>query len=353
MLDQLEQRSVWETIRDCPHPIALYGMGNGAEKILHVMHAYGRDADVIFASNQFVRGHSFLGKKVHTYAQVCEQYKDFTVVMAFGVHDAPMLEHIAAINREHPVLAPDVPVVGNGLFTREFVENNLSSFEAVYQNLGDERSKEVYLAILNYKISGKVSYLYESFDSKQEVYRDLLCLHAEETIVDAGAYDGDTVREILDATGGSYRQIIAIEADHKNFKKLLKNTAHMERITCLHTGVWSRPATLSFARKAGRNSRVGDGGDSLAADSIDHLVQAPVTLLKMDIEGAELEALKGAEETIRSYKPKLYVCAYHRNEDLFTLPLKIWALHPGYRLYFRHSPYLPAWECNFYGIAES
>ena len=86
----------------------------------------------------------------------------------------------------------------------------------------------------------------------------------------------------------------------------------------------------------------------MEATDLDSLLQgAPVTLLKMDIEGSESKALAGAAHTIVTWRPKLYVCAYHRNEDLFSLPLQILSLCPDYKLYFRHSPYIPAWESNF------
>ena len=68
----------------------------------------------------------------------------------------------------------------------------------------------------------------------------------------------------------------------------------------------------------------------------------------MDVEGSEKKALLGARKTIEKYHPKLYVCAYHRNEDIFELPLLINSFFDGYRFFFRQHKYLPAWESNFY-----
>ena len=72
------------------------------------------------------------------------------------------------------------------------------------------------------------------------------------------------------------------------------------------------------------------------------------TLIKMDVEGAELQALRGAKQTLQKYKPKLLVACYHREEDLFRLPLLIKDLNPEYQLYFRKHPYIPAWEINIF-----
>ena len=74
------------------------------------------------------------------------------------------------------------------------------------------------------------------------------------------------------------------------------------------------------------------------------------TLIKMDVEGFEREAIWGAAQTIAHYTPKLMVSLYHRNEDIFELPLLIKRLNPNYKLYVRHQLYIPAWETNLYAI---
>ena len=91
-------------------------------------------------------------------------------------------------------------------------------------------------------------------------------------------------------------------------------------------------------------------GIPISFDSVDNAITEPVSFIKMDIEGAEKKALDGAKETIKKYKPKLYVCAYHRNEDFFALPEKILSLNPDYNIFLRHHPYIPAWETNFYCV---
>lgn len=348
MLEHIHETDVWDVLSTDAKPVVLYGMGDGAEKIMKVLARYGIAVSDIFASDEYIRGHSFKGFHVQTYSQICEKYKDFNVVMAFAVHDRPMLERIQSIAREHAVFAPDVPVAGDGLFTRAFVQQNEEKFDRVYNMLADETSRRVYLDILRFKISGKVQYLYDSFSDKAEVYKDILKLSKKERIVDLGAYDGDTIREFLACTDGHYEQLLALEPDAKNFKKLEKNTASLEPITCLNLGAWKEKTTLLFNRKAGRNSKLGEGGVPIEVDTVDHLCDFAPTMIKMDIEGAELCAIEGAAQTIQKHHPKLYICAYHRNEDLFSIPLKVTELYDGYRVFFRHVPYIPAWESNFY-----
>jgi FkbM family methyltransferase len=313
------------------------------------MDGYGIKVSDIFASDEFVRGHSFRGYKVLKYSEVCEKYDDFNVVLCFASRLDSVIEQISKINKEHTVFSPDVPVAGDGLFCREFVKNNDEKFDFVYNHLSDEESKRVYVDILNYKVSGKLDYLLSSFVDKPTVYSEILKLSNNENIIDLGAYDGDTIREFLTATNGKYAKITALEPDIKNFKKLTKNTAEMQNIECLNMGAWNKNDTLVFSTKAGRNSKLSAEGTTVKVCDIDSL-NIPATFIKMDIEGSELKALCGMEKTIKQCHPKLYICAYHRNEDLFALPIKVLEIDSNYKIYFRHSKYIPAWESNFYCI---
>ena len=351
MLEFIKEKNVWDTLKDSDKPLVLYGMGLGAEKIMSELEQRGMRADDIFASDEFVRGHSFKGYKVLRYSEVCEKYKDFNVVLCFASRIDEVIDRIAEIDGEHTVFAPDVPVAGGGLFTREYITENEEKFERAYSLLADEESKRVYRDILNFKVSGKIKYLLSSFCDKSKVYSDILNLNENEEIIDLGAYDGDTIREFTAATGGKYKHITALEPDKKSYKKLLKNTDGMDNISALNMGAWSKKDTLIFDAEAGRNSKLSAEGVSVEVTDIDSLNITP-TFIKMDIEGSEMKALEGAKKTIKKYLPKLYICAYHRNEDLFALPLKINELSKKYKIYFMHSKYIPAWESNFYCVAE-
>ena len=349
MLELITEQNVWDNLKESDLPVVLYGMGLGAEKIMATLDGYGIAVADIFASDAFVRGHSFKGYKVLKYREVCEKYEDFNVVLCFASHLDTVIDNIRSIDSAHTVYAPDVPVAGGGIFTREYIAENEDKFDFVYQHLADDESRRIYCDILNYKVSGKIQYLLSSFADKDAIYRDILKLNTNENIIDLGAYDGDTIAEFLAATDGAYDYITALEPDEKNFKKLLKNTEELFDITCLNMGAWDKKDTLIFDTQAGRNSRLSAKGKSVDVIYVDALELSP-TFIKMDIEGAEMKALCGLETTIKKYAPKLYICAYHRNEDLFALPMKVLELNPAYKIYFRHSKYIPAWESNFYCV---
>lgn len=108
-----------------------------------------------------------------------------------------------------------------------------------------------------------------------------------------------------------------------------------------------RDSLLFRQRAASRTLRTkGRETQMRALDSV--LGGRPCTYLKMDVEGAEREAISGAEQTIRTFAPKLNIAAYHRSEDFFELPLVIHSLCKDYALYLRHHPYVPAWDTNLY-----
>ena len=344
MIERIKEENVWDFLKKDGKPVMIYGMGNGAEKIISTLNTYQITVSEIFASDDFVRGHSFLGYKVLKYSEVCEKYDDFNVVLAFATHLENVIENIKKINSEHKVFAPDVPVAGGGLFTREYVKEHNDDFDFVYEHLADEKSKKDYIDILNFKVSGKVDYLLNSFCDKESIYRNILRLNDSESIVDLGAYDGDTIREFTAYTKGKYNKIIALEPDAKSYKKLIKNTAEMKNLETYNMGAWNEKDTLIFAKEQSRNSHISASGVPVKVTDIDSLIDCPVTMIKMDIEGSEMKALDGAKRIIKTYLPKLYVCAYHRNEDLFALGKKILSLNDKYMLYFRHSVYIPAWE---------
>ena len=350
MLELINETPLWEHLKETEKPIVLYGMGDGADMIISIMDEMGIHYSDIFASDEFVRGHFFHGKKVLKLSEVEEKYEDFIILMTFAVHDRPTLDKIKMLSESYEFYSPCVSIIGKEYFTPEFLREHNDEFRKAYELMADEKSKETYLDVLRYKLSGKVKYLFSCESEKEKLYEDLLHLSDDEIILDLGAYDGDTIREFLGVTDGKYKKIIAFEPDSKNFRKLQRKCENLSEIDFYNNGAWNTEETLYFNKKAARGSRTEKDGIPVEFRSVDNTVGDKVTFIKMDIEGAELKALQGAEKTIRENKPKLYVCAYHRDEDMYTLPLKIHELSPDYKIYYRHHPYVPAWESNFYAI---
>ena len=346
-----EKTSCWQLLKEETRPVYVYGMGNGAEKIMAVFEKYGITVKGFFASDEFVRGHSFLGYKVKKYSEVCAEEEDFVIVLAFAAGYDSLIEKIEGMAKEHTLYAPDVPIEGGGLFTYEYCLEHAAEIEEGFESLADDLSRRVFADVINFRISGKISYLKGITTPKEEVYTDIIRPDGNEVYVDLGAYNGDTIAELLEHTGGKYGKIYALEPDRRNFKKLTLSTEGMENVEIFNCAVWDRDTELMFADRSGRQSAVSTAGKPKEARSVDSILAGDrADIIKMDVEGAEDEALNGAEKTIRTFRPKLMISLYHRNRDIFYLPLKIKKLDPEYRLYIRHQPYIPAWETNLYAI---
>lgn len=355
-----ETESVWDVLQQETRPIALYGMGDGAEKILRVCAQRGIPIAGIFASDEFVRGHSFAGYLVKKRSELEQELGDFVAVIAFASSRPEVLTLFDDLDRTHITYAPDVPVADGALFDLAFAREHCEQLEQAYDLLADDRSRTVFAATVNFKLSGKLCWLRAYTDSRQTAFLDYLKPHEHEHFVDVGAYNGDTIRELLTYTGGHYASITALEPDKKTFKKLKKyvEQAALNNIRLVNAGAWSEPGEMLFGGKAGRNSALTPVMNEISHDkrtvmipveSVDHVLDgAPCTLLKLDVEGAEYQALEGARETIRKHRPRISLSAYHRSEDLYELPLLLHNICPDVRIGMLHHPYVPAWETNFY-----
>ena len=343
-----ERKTLWHYLKECKKPIVLYGMGNGAEKIMSVLESYGMKADEVFASDEFVRGHSFCGYKVKKLSEIESEYDDFIILLSFGAGYTELINKIKAIANKHELYAPDLPVYGDVIFTYEYFNEHIKEAQKIYDMLADEKSRQVFCDVLNYKISGKIDYLFSCESERRDAVKEIINPKYEDIYVDLGAYNGDTVLEMLELTGGKMKKIIAFEPDKRNYRKLSENTAGYDFCECINDGAWSEDTSITFSQTSGRNASVSDKGKITEMRSVDSVTNCRADIIKMDVEGAEEQALLGAEKTICSCKPRLIVSAYHRSEDIFKLPLFIQKLNPEYKLFLRHHPYIPAWETEIY-----
>ena len=181
---------------------------------------------------------------------------------------------------------------------------------------------------------------YYSIYHKQYFDPDIMSYRPDEVFIDGGAFDGSTSRMFAKVTGGAYKKILAFEpgAENMGYFRYRDDREHLERMEVIQKGLWSSAATLHFADDGTQGARISEsGGVSVETAAIDGLeIADEITFIKMDVEGAELEALKGARETILKNHPKLTICLYHKPEDIFEIPRYILSLSADYRFYLRH-----------------
>lgn len=345
-------KDVWQTLISASKPIALYGTGDGADKILDVFERYGIEVCGVFASEEFVRSRFFRGMKVMSYNDVSALFGDFIVIIAFASSQDDVLEYFYTLSETHQTYAPDVPVVGDTLFDSCFYVKNKSEFDRVRSMLCDEESVYIFDNVINFKLSGDISYLCRAQSNIDKVRQELLSPDEYVTYCDLGAYTGDTIYQLLSG-GSSVREIYALEPDPHSFRKLTAFCdANCPGARLYNAGAWSHASRAAFSARGSRSSRIiskdetPTGGELVALDSI--LDGRRADYIKYDVEGSEYEALVGSAETIKTHSPDLCVSLYHRSEDLFRLPLYIKSLNPDYRFYIRRFKYIPAWDLNLY-----
>jgi FkbM family methyltransferase len=242
--------------------------------------------------------------------------------------------------------------------TRSLYKKIRERAEAVAELLADERSKEIYLGIFRARFGQDE---FANYYTKQAQYfeNEYFTYGEDDFLLDCGGFIGDTIDDFIKFIP-NYKGIISFEPTPASFEILKKRYGDNPKIKLVNKGIWSEVAKLSFYDSQNlkpANSILGPFSHkkkkhtiTIDVTSIDALnLQEKVTLIKMDIEGAELEALKGAKETILRDKPKLAICLYHSNEDMIRIPEYIREILPDYKLYVKHYCPNTAAETVLYG----
>ena len=350
-------RDMWQTLSECTKPIVMYGMGNGADKILAVFSERGIEVADFFASDGFVRHQQFHGKTVMSYAEICDKYDDFTVVVSFGSQLPEVLANIYKLDAERELYIPDVPVVADSeVFDFAFFERHREELDAACELLADDLSRQTFCDVILYRLTGKLEYLRRHTVTPCDVMELLGASHFHE-IADLGAYNGDSIRELAQFAP-ELLKVVAFEPDARTYRKLtaFAETAPYKIMAC-NAAAWDSECTLEFTSCGNRNSTlIGSDGvktgakvRTVTAARLDSVMHGRCDYIKYDVEGAEYEALIGSSEVMARERPELLVSMYHRSEDLYRLPLLVRTL--GYKkLYLRRYEYVPAWDLNLLAV---
>ena len=224
--------------------------------------------------------------------------------------------------------------------TKVFYATNTARINAIADRLADEQSKDIYWGMIKFRqsLNKKDFPLCDCEEPPQYFIKEVKFREEGEVFIDCGAFDGDTLDEFLKRCP-NYKHIIAFEPDTANFHVLCQKHGGNSKITLIKAGVYNTDGEVFFIERADLSSAVSakEASDTvrIPVKSIDNLNVDNVSFIKMDIEGSELNALKGAEKTILRDKPKLAICIYHSNEDMLCIPEYIYTLVPDYKFYVR------------------
>ncbi len=227
--------------------------------------------------------------------------------------------------------------------------DNKDRIEYLYDILKDEKSKVVLKNVLIHRAIHKIELLWDVYERNQYFGNDII-QKVKGSFVDCGAYNGDTLKCFLEQLNGGEYCYYAIEPEEENFNELkgIANKAQKEFIHLYQVGLWDEMKDLYFqldsitGKETGKIIDTPDVEntsiyDKIHVDTIDNIIGGgSVDYIKMDIEGAELRALKGGEKTIKNNLPILGISAYHEMNHLWEVPLMIKKLNPKYNIFLRH-----------------
>jgi FkbM family methyltransferase len=206
-------------------------------------------------------------------------------------------------------------------------------------------SDEIYNSLISENIpTQKVivpQWLIRHLDEENTYFEDeIVEFNDHEVFIDGGSFDFGSSNFLLKKARNKIKKIYAFEPEPEKWDRI---TAEIEssgfgNAELIKAGLWSKKDTLKFiAGKQGGSAIAPDGNVFVAVESLDGMnILEKVTFIKMDIEGAELEALRGARAIIRRNKPKLAICVYHKPNDIIDIPLYVKKLVPEYQFYLRH-----------------
>lgn len=285
--------------------VLLYGAGNRGKILARI---YGSYFDAVIDNNSKVWGKELEGLKIIALPEALEIYPDSVIVLSMKC---------------------DRDLISKDLMRRGISQNRILDMGEQIEKLRNG----------------------QYFDLQE------LKLQKEEVFVDCGAFDGDTSIEFKKWCKQNYKHIYAFEPDEDNnclCKQNLGEDIHKRKCTVFNKGTWSSETVLEFSKNSNEASHIcEDGTEKIEVLSIDAELlnkrNEKVTFIKMDIEGAELETLKGASQIIKEQKPKLAICVYHKPEDIFTIPEYLRTLNPDYKFYLRHYTFA-AWDTVLYAI---
>lgn len=338
-------------------PVIIFGAAWIGDYVYHLLCAWNI-RPVCFADN-FVTGCTMNGNgPVYSPEQALKKFPDSYVILALDKAKEQVRQQLLKTG-----VLPERVIHRNRILSQILTEKEFrcwkEGYQWAYEFFQDEVSKKIVLQRIRCYLLGAGM---EKLGTCQYFEDSLFSLTEEEVFVDAGFYTGDTTEQFIRKTKGKYRKVFGFEPDPEVRRRIpgeLKN----ERIEVVPAALYSSEENRMFASAFGGTTASGgtvvEGTDGQGENvqtvrtvSLDRFIagQSPKlqpTFIKMDIEGAEKEALKGCREVIRRYQPRLAVCVYHRPEDIYELTRLIYEYNPKYRFTLRHySDY--CWETVLY-----
>lgn len=323
--------------------VYVFAAHRNAVKCVHYCQQLGIDLIAFVDNDPAKQGSQFYGRAVLPLAAVP---KDAVIINASGRYCVQIDEqlrqqgYVWGIDLMELLFLYDLPFQAEGQFrayVRELVLHR-SRVVSLYMLLADEHSRAVLDALTLFRLSLDSSIAGQhAAPYVQEFFaEDVLRFSPNEVFVDGGAFDGDSFLRFA-AMAPNFRKAYLFEPDGKICKRAEQKIGDDPRVSICNYGLWSSKKELRFSSTGGMDGAISEDGEiCVPVVSVDDFVADNVTHIKLDVEGAEEEALRGASRTISTNRPKMAIALYHRAADLWHLPAQIEALGGRYNYSIRH-----------------
>ncbi len=213
--------------------------------------------------------------------------------------------------------------------------NNKEQYSYTYNLLEDEKSKEVFQKVINFKISFDLNFMEGFTNNHKEQYfdKELIPKIKNISFLDGGGYVGDTLPQIID-NFPDFKEIYLVEPNLLHINIAKRDFGDIENIHFINCGL-SNIVNDSLDTHTEENN-CNHNYQAVHLNTIDNIIKDKIDFIKLDIEGAEQDAIEGAKETIKKYTPILAICIYHKAEDWYKVPQKVLAINDNYKIYLRH-----------------
>lgn len=224
------------------------------------------------------------------------------------------------------------------------LKHNAKHWNHIYKLLQDEKSAQVLHDIVLFRLTGDPAYMKKyKFSPQNQYFDDIAPIPPKAVIVDAGGYDGDTT-ELFCKHAKDYSDIFLFEPSQANIAKARTRLTHKRNIHFISKGLYDIQGKAYFNDGQGTASSIStEGTTQIELTTIDHALEGhSATFIKMDIEGFELAALRGARQQIINNHPTLAISVYHNTNDFWRIPEFIFSLRSDYKIALRH--YTQGWS---------
>lgn len=359
LIDMASETSSWSS------PIVIYGAGNKGREVCRLLLAQGH-AVAGFIDSHAKPGQFCEGLPVQTADEwrLANRPQTHTVVVAIHNYAVDMQALLHSIDSMGFMRVVNMVEFYNQfpgglphhywLCPRAFYLPYKAEIQSLFEIIKDEASLRLLQAILAFRLSGDYTVLPQP--SQEDQYRPTGLPRWPEPLrfVDCGAFVGDTIEQFAEE-GYRFEAILAFEPDVENYQALVKTAHRFGFSICIPCGVSGKMEQVRFLSGGGGSSHIakeGEGNVIVQCVSLDEAIGGFCPgFIKMDIEGAEIDALHGAYRLISEHRPGLAISVYHHPAHLWQIPLLIASWNLGYQFYLRmhgHSTF----DVVLYAIAE-